>query len=68
MDAAKYPQLSAIDSPKQLRRLPLSMLGGVASELRATGLDGESLEHRIVLRCRPRARAAYPSPAAGGWN
>jgi hypothetical protein len=47
MDAAKYPQLSAIDSPKQLRRLP---------------------ERKIVPRCRPRARAAYPSLAAGGWN
>jgi hypothetical protein len=31
-------------------------------------VDGESLERRIVPWCRTRARAAYPSRAAGGWN
>jgi deoxyxylulose-5-phosphate synthase len=101
MDAANYPRLSAIDSPKELRRLLVTVeenviAGGAGSAvnevllaagiqmpvlncgipdrfiedgsredcLRAAGLDGESLERRIVAWCRARARAPYPSARA----
>ena len=44
MDVVSYPLLSKIDSPHDLRRLPLSALGGVAAEVRSYLIDTVSQE------------------------